>query len=406
MPSLMILFTLLLVFGLTKPVLAATITISDQASCEAIGGIWFPPVVNPGFCGRIPDITIAANSTLQIQIYTQFDSLTNNGAIEAPASFSSGDLFVNAGATLNAQGELSFGVVQNAGDINFTQSMKVAHPSTNLSTGQIHVRSGATLYLYQFGNLTNAGTITVDCGGQISYSDGVTISGNPPKYTDCSPPTANPSQSPAANANGWTDSDVTVFWNWSDNTGGSGLDLTHCTTNSKSSGEGVQTLTATCQDKAGNVGSASYTVKVDKTAPVANPVQSPVATASGWTTSQNVTVNWNWTDPSTGSGTGSGLDSANCTTSSNSGTDLGIITLDAFCFDQLGNSGVASYTLKIDPFAPLISRTRNPGPNGAGWNNSAVAVSFGCNDGNFSSGVASNTLAGATLSNEGANQSV
>ena len=137
----------------------------------------------------------------------------------------------------------------------------------------------------------------------------------------------------------------------------------------------------------------------DTIAPTANPTQSPASNASGWTTSQNVTVNWNWTDNGT-------VDATNCTTSSNSGSELGIITIEASCSDLADNLGVASYTLKIDPFAPLISRTRNPGPNGAGWNNSAVTVSFGCNDGNFSSGVASNTLGGATLSSEGANQAV
>ncbi|MCX6047437.1 MAG: hypothetical protein NT075_20215 [Chloroflexi bacterium] len=58
-----------------------------------------------------------------------------------------------------------------------------------------------------------------------------------------------------------------VTWRWHDNTGGRGLDTTRCTTSSKSIGEGLQTLTATCQDSVGNVGTANYTIKVDKTGP-------------------------------------------------------------------------------------------------------------------------------------------
>jgi hypothetical protein len=85
---------------------------------------------------------------------------------------------------------------------------------------------------------------------------------------DSTPPTAAPTQSPAANAAGWNDSDVTVNWNWTDEAGGSGIDASKCTTSSVSSGEGNPiTLTASCSDQAGNTGTASYQVKVDKTAP-------------------------------------------------------------------------------------------------------------------------------------------
>lgn len=85
---------------------------------------------------------------------------------------------------------------------------------------------------------------------------------------DSTPPTASPTQSPAANGAGWNNSDVTVTWHWADEAGGSGIDSANCITSSTSSGEGNPiTLTATCKDLAGNLGNASYPVKVDKTAP-------------------------------------------------------------------------------------------------------------------------------------------
>ena len=92
---------------------------------------------------------------------------------------------------------------------------------------------------------------------------------------DATAPVASPVTSPAANGSGWNATDVTVAWNWADETGGSGINAASCTTSSVSSGEGTITLTATCKDNAGNTGSASRTVKVDKTAPVLAPTVSP-----------------------------------------------------------------------------------------------------------------------------------
>src|SRR6185436_2788228 len=55
--------------------------------------------------------------------------------------------------------------------------------------------------------------------------------------TDSIPPTASPTQSPAANSNGWNNGDVTVTWHWSDSD--AGIDSANCTTASTSSGEGT-----------------------------------------------------------------------------------------------------------------------------------------------------------------------
>jgi len=97
-----------------------------------------------------------------------------------------------------------------------------------------------------------------------------------PIGADSAAPTASPSQSPAANGAGWNMTDVTVNWNWTDNPGGSGIDTANCTVSSTSTGEGVaRVLSATCKDLAGNMGYASYTVKVDKTKPTLSPTVSP-----------------------------------------------------------------------------------------------------------------------------------
>ena len=84
---------------------------------------------------------------------------------------------------------------------------------------------------------------------------------------DATAPTAKPTLSPKANTAGWNKTNVTINWKWTDNTSGTGIDPTNCTTTTPVSSEGVQTLTATCKDLAGNSRSASLKVKVDKTPP-------------------------------------------------------------------------------------------------------------------------------------------
>jgi hypothetical protein len=92
-------------------------------------------------------------------------------------------------------------------------------------------------------------------------------------------PTASPSQSPEANSAGWNNSDVTINWNWTDI---GGINPDACTTSSTSSGEGEQTLTASCADLTGNTASSSYSVKVDTTRPTISMETTSSPNANGW----------------------------------------------------------------------------------------------------------------------------
>ena len=104
--------------------------------------------------------------------------------------------------------------------------------------------------------------------------------GGPP--ADTSAPAAAPTQSPAANGAGWNNSDVTVTWNWADEAGGSGINASNCPATSTSSGQGAGlVLTAACADLAGNVGNATRTVNVDKTAPTLTCATTPVYALGG-----------------------------------------------------------------------------------------------------------------------------
>ena len=148
------------------------------------------------------------------------------------------------------------------------------------------------------------GSSLVPSGGTLeltSAAPAVIISYSLP---DTTPPTAHPTVSSGTlGTNGWYTSDVTVAWNWADNPGGSGLSST-CTQTSTSSGEGANiTLTASCKDTAGNTGSASYTVKVDKTPPTlsasATKADGTPYVAGTWT-NQPVTVHFACADALSG----------------------------------------------------------------------------------------------------------
>jgi alpha-tubulin suppressor-like RCC1 family protein len=109
--------------------------------------------------------------------------------------------------------------------------------------------------------------VPVDVSG-LTSGVGALWDGEPITLSDVEAPTATPTRAPAANAAGWNNSDVTVTWHWTD-AGSAGIDNANCIHSSTSVEEGnLISLTATCQDLAGNIGHATYTVMVDKTTPM------------------------------------------------------------------------------------------------------------------------------------------
>ena len=159
---------------------------------------------------------------------------------------------------------------------------------------------------------------------------------------DTTAPTASPTPDPAANSAGWNNSDVTVTWNWTDAAGGSGIDPAACTLSSVSSGEGTLLLTATCTDLDGNIGTATYTVQVDKTPPtIAHADVTAVATSAA-----GAVVNY---DTPTSSDTGgSGVITATCGPPP-AGATFPIQTTLVTCTatDAAGNVGTGTFNVTV-----------------------------------------------------------
>lgn len=211
-------------------------------------------------------------------------------------------------------------------------------------------------------------------------------------------PTISGNASPAANGAGWNNTDVTVHFTCTE-IGPSGLKS--CTSDS-TLGEGAnQSVNGTAVDNADN--SASTTVgpiNIDETAPVITASRT-AANEDGWNNGP-VTVTFACDDGSEADDSGV----ASLTDPQTVSTD-GIHSVSGTCTDTAGNSASITVSdIRIDTQAPTITGSGTPGPNGNGWNNTDVVVAFVCLDNAGGSGIKTDTVAGATLTAEGADQSV
>jgi hypothetical protein len=135
-----------------------------------------------------------------------------------------------------------------------------------------------------------SGTATDKAGNSATAS--VTVNIQPA----ATPPTITAVASPAPNANGWNNSNVTVTFTC---TAGSSPIQT-CPSPVVVSTEGAnQVVSGTATDTAGKTATTSVTVSLDKTPPVIAAAQSPAANANGWNNS-NVTVTFTCSDALSG----------------------------------------------------------------------------------------------------------
>ena len=242
------------------------------------------------------------------------------------------------------------------------------------------------------GDGTGLFDVVCDSADKASNTSFVNVEFEVVSPPDTTPPviTTIPSSSP--NSNNWFNTDVTVSYSCTDDSGinANASDLTSDVLSSSG------TVNATCVDNAGNSASASYTAQIDKVLPSIQESASPTANAAGWNNS-DVTVSYTCTD------TNSGVDSM----ASELGSDVlnSSDSVEGSCVDLAGNSITASYSAQIDKTKPIIQSSVSPSANADGWNNSAVTVSFSCSD--TGSGIAQDFASGSTqLSSEGSNQSV
>jgi sugar lactone lactonase YvrE len=236
-------------------------------------------------------------------------------------------------------------------------------------------------------------TVTRSCTDQAGNSASATVSDI---NIDKTAPTPTATRLPAANANGWNRTDVTVTFTAVDDL--SGVDA--CDAPKLLSNEAAdQSASGSCSDKAGNTASATASdISIDKTNPsLSFGPASPSANANGWNNG-SVTFAFTTSDALSGVDTTSIPSPLVLTGEGNAVSGTVDVT------DRAGNSAsFPSPTVKIDKTAPVVSGSRSPLANIYGWNNSDVTASFSATD--ALSGLGS-CDAPVVVTGEGASQTV
>jgi hypothetical protein len=211
---------------------------------------------------------------------------------------------------------------------------------------------------------------------------------NSATFTVVSPLAVSPIISPAPNANGWNNTNVTVSYVCS-----GGVPPVQCPGPQTVTTEGAnQVVSATATDANGNHASASVALNIDKTNPAITAAVSPAA-VNGVVTLPAV-VSFICTDALSGT--------ASCPAAINVTTGGAHETFSGTATDKAGNTASTSLTFNVQQTALSVSASAAPAANAAGWNNSDVTVSFTC-----AGGVPPLQCPGSqTVSIEGANQAI
>jgi hypothetical protein len=231
--------------------------------------------------------------------------------------------------------------------------------------------------LYSF-TLTPSGDglVTVDIAQNVAQDaagNGNLAAATFSRTSDRTAPSITAQRTPAANAFGWNNTDVTASYTASDAL--SGLDASSPATGSftfTAEGSG-QSHTFTVTDRAGNTATATVgSVNIDRTAPVVSAAVAPAANAQGWHNT-DVTVTFSGSDGL------SGIDA--CQAPSVLSTEGAGQSASGGCTDKAGNTASATASgINIDKTAPTISTSRAPAANAAGWNNTDVVASYTASD--------------------------
>jgi hypothetical protein len=236
----------------------------------------------------------------------------------------------------------------------------------------------------------SGGTCTVNTNGgtcNVTISDhagNTTTCTSPAAKIDQTPPTCSITYSPNKT---WSNVDVLATATCSD-TGGSGCTVASQSQTFTHQPEGYTSHTFTVSDNAGNSGTCTSGVQIDKTNPETS---SLTANPSTWT-NQNVTISGSCSDQATLSGvkgyhykcTSGGTyqyasgSSINFTCSTVSPLDGSGQTASAYCEDNAGNTDPSPSSVQyyIDTTAPTVSAT----PSSQVWTNQLISITLHTSD--------------------------
>jgi len=255
----------------------------------------------------------------------------------------------------------------------FTNATSAVVTGTVVDASPVTVTVEGTGVPMQGANFTSAG-ITLNAGPvQVIHVVATDAAGNISTATatvniDRTPPTISGSITPAPNAAGWNNGNVTVTFTCADDSSG----VASCSDPVNVIVEGAnQAVIGKATDQAGNIAQTSVMVNIDKTPPLLTGTPAPVPNAAGWNTT-DVTITYVCSDSL------SGIADSSCPLPRVVTTEGKAEQITASVSDRAGNSTSTTVTLNIEKTGPSITASVTPTPNAAGWNNSDATVSFIC----------------------------
>jgi hypothetical protein len=210
---------------------------------------------------------------------------------------------------------------------------------------------------------------TISC---TARSDGGPTTGSVTIKRDTTPPIVVGSGDRLPDSNGWYNHAVTIDFFGRDTL--SGAAVGSCTSVPYSGPDNsAATVSGTCKDNAGNVGTREFTLHYDATAPTAvTGAADRVPDSNGWY-NHAVRVSFSGTDPT------SGIDS--CTSSSYSGPDATSVSVSGTCEDIAGNvSGAETFGFAYDATAPSITIDTPPAVTADYFRDQDVRGDYSCTD--------------------------
>jgi hypothetical protein len=232
---------------------------------------------------------------------------------------------------------------------------------------------------------------SVDKAGNVETADGLSRKSVLVKI-DGTSPTISASQSPAANTNGWNNSNVDVAFACADALSG----IASCTPTQTITTEGAnQDVVGTAIDNANNTATAHAFVSLDKTPPTISAAADRAANAAGWY-DDDVMISFACDDAVSGI---DGCAAAQMLSEGENQSASGAAT------DAAGNTASASVSgINVDKTAPSLGGAATTGPNANGWYNGDVTIAWTCSD--ALSGIPTGGCpADSTIAGEGSNLS-
>ncbi|GAA2018494.1 hypothetical protein GCM10009740_02900 [Terrabacter terrae] len=231
---------------------------------------------------------------------------------------------------------------------------------------------------------------SVDVAGNVEAQKNIVVK------IDTTAPSISHTQSPEANKAGWNNSDVTVTFTCTDNTGGSGI--ASCTGDQKVAMDGQnQSVVGKAVDQAGNSTTDPATVSIDKSKPTVTGSLSAEPNANGWFKS-DVTATFTCADQEGLSGV------ISCPTPVTLG-DGEAQSAGGTAVDAAGNPSdpFTIGEINVDKTGPTLSGTATTVPNGNGWYKDDVTVKWSASD--ALSGLDGDRPTSSTITGEGDNLS-